>query len=193
MRKDVYEHILNTNRGFNEMKDIIHSVKVNSTTNSRGTDDKCDCLQENVQDLKQTLDQLNISVQKTIQSLGDILKANSLPSVLSKGYMNGSVEATSKRMSDDPVENDTLLETEQVTLEPSPQAISDIQESTVHVEKETICTLPGKTMLDICEKLRKMNISELSKIIIFAGGNDVSNGQPISIIKDVILKTLQCI
>ncbi|KAH3704207.1 hypothetical protein DPMN_079263 [Dreissena polymorpha] len=113
MRKDVCEHILNTNRGFNEMKDIIHSVKVNSTTNSRGTDDKCDCLQENVQDLKQTLDQFNISVQKKFQSLGDILKANSIPSVLSKGYMNGSVEATSKRMSDDPVENDTLLETEQ--------------------------------------------------------------------------------
>ncbi|KAH3786518.1 hypothetical protein DPMN_164625 [Dreissena polymorpha] len=230
MRKDVCEHSLNTNRGFNELKDIIHSVKVISTTNSRGTDDKCDCLQENVQYLKQTLDQLNISVQKKFQSLGDILKANSLPSVLSKGYRNGSVEATSKRMSEDSVENDTLLETEQMTLEPSPQAISDIQESTVHFEEETnkgehrsnitpqtsktlligdsilrginkrglcesvdICTLPGKTMLDICEKLRKMNISDLSKIIIFAGGNDVSNGQQISIIKDVILQTSQCI
>ncbi|KAH3729054.1 hypothetical protein DPMN_055017 [Dreissena polymorpha] len=128
MRKDVCEHILNTNRGFNEMKDILHSVKVNSTTNSRGTDEKCDCLQENVQDLKQTLDQLNISVQKKLQSLGDMLKVNSLASVISKGDMNGSVEATRIRMSDDPVENDTLRETEQVTLEPSPQAISDIQE-----------------------------------------------------------------
>ncbi|KAH3866538.1 hypothetical protein DPMN_029615 [Dreissena polymorpha] len=218
MRKDVCEHILNTNRGFNEIKDIFHSVKVNSTTNTRGTDEKCDCLQENFQDLKQTLDQLNISVQKKIQSLGDMLKANSLLSVISKGDMNGSVEATRKRMSDDPVENDTLRETEQATLEPSPQAISDIQESmrSSHVEEETnkgehranitpqisktlligdsilrginkrglcesveLCTLPGKTMLDICEKLSKMNISDISKIIIVAGGNDVSNGQPI--------------
>ncbi|KAH3698249.1 hypothetical protein DPMN_085768 [Dreissena polymorpha] len=144
--------------------------------------------------------------------------------------MNGSVEATRRRMSDDPVENDTIRETVQVTLEPCPKAISDIQESTVHFVEETnkgepisnirpqisktlligdsilrginkrglcesvdICTLPGKTMLDICEKLSKMNLSDISKIIIFAGVNDVSNGQPILLIKDVIFKTAQCI
>ncbi|KAH3871365.1 hypothetical protein DPMN_034564 [Dreissena polymorpha] len=48
-------------------------------------------------------------------------------------------------------------------------------------------------MLDICKKLSKMNISDISNIIIFAGGNDVSNGQPISFIKDVIFKTVQSI
>ncbi|KAH3729055.1 hypothetical protein DPMN_055018 [Dreissena polymorpha] len=48
-------------------------------------------------------------------------------------------------------------------------------------------------MLDIREKLSKMNISDISKIIIFAGGNDVSNGQPILLIKDVILQTAHCI
>ncbi|KAH3847310.1 hypothetical protein DPMN_089630 [Dreissena polymorpha] len=45
-------------------------------------------------------------------------------------------------------------------------------------------------MLDICEKLSNMNTS---KIVIFAGENDVSNGQPISLIKDIIFKTAQCI
>ncbi|KAH3713777.1 hypothetical protein DPMN_073579 [Dreissena polymorpha] len=51
--------------------------------------------------------------------------------------MNSSVEATCRRMSDDPVQNDTIRETLQVTLEPCPQAISDIQDNTVHFEEET--------------------------------------------------------
>ncbi|KAH3804473.1 hypothetical protein DPMN_132759 [Dreissena polymorpha] len=113
--------------------------------------------------------------------------------------MDGSVEVTRRRVSDDPVENDKIRETVQVTLEPCPQALSDIQESTVHFEEETnkgehisniapqisktlligdsilrgknklglcksvdICTLPGKTMLDICEMVSKINISDMA-------------------------------
>ena len=43
-----------------------------------------------------------------------------------------------------------------------------------------IITLPGRTSEDIFGKLRSMDISPYSKIVVYAGGNDISNGRHIS-------------
>jgi len=42
-----------------------------------------------------------------------------------------------------------------------------------------IITLPGGTSEDLFGKLRSMDISLYLKIVVYAGGNDISNGRPI--------------
>jgi len=53
-----------------------------------------------------------------------------------------------------------------------------------------IITLPGRTSEDIFGKLRSMDISPYSKIVVYAGGNDISNGRQISEIKNDIVDSV---
>ena len=53
-----------------------------------------------------------------------------------------------------------------------------------------IITLPGRTSDDIFGKLRSMDISRYSKIVVYAGGNDISNGRPIEQIKSNVVDSV---
>jgi len=58
------------------------------------------------------------------------------------------------------------------------------------VHNVDIITLPGRTSEDIFGKLRSMDISPYSKIVVYAGGNDISNGRQISELKNDIVDSV---
>jgi len=64
VQDNLHKHMLDSAANFNEIKDVLQSLKMQNSLKANITDEKCDTVQTSVESIKQQLDTVSVNLQK---------------------------------------------------------------------------------------------------------------------------------
>ena len=203
LRATLETHIRTTSRQFEEIKDILNSIKIQNRCNSKTSSDEVEIVRKSTEEIQHQIKGVDTALMRRFQSISDCLK-------------------TKQNRVDTEATNDTCASSTQLPVNPTetssqlnPAALSSDQNVAPKIrspktsrrsqqwktlligdslfrgissrgltDDTRIETMPGKTTVDIRRRLNNIDMSAYNNIVVYVGGNDLANQTPLQEIED---------
>lgn len=205
VKSALMQHIADTKIHFSRIEDEITSVKKRCTLNGQVTEKQIETVQDSTSSIQMVVQKEVDNAQKRFHSIIESLR---------------TLHEKNRKENSDTTYSSTMHETSQTNYEPVQTYISpvqtDVQMNTTHdmcqprvntlligssilkgirtrglKQTVNVSTNRGAQARDILGVLKQTNLNKYNNIVVYAGGNDVSNGRTLNEITNDLTEIIQ--